>query len=214
MRTITRLTATGRRAARTTIELDGEDWAAVDTEVVLARELSRGDVLDEGTREAILADDAFVRARRAAACLLQTRPRSVAELRRRLEERKFDERTIDRAVAHFEEKGDLDDARFARVFARHQFKTRLVGPLKVRAQLRQLGVDEGLIDRALAQDPAAAPAEQERRARQLIRRRLNRLAGDDDPVRRRGRLRALLLRSWFDPETFRPLLDEAADRGD
>ncbi len=212
MRTITRLTAKGRSAARTVVELDGEEWATIDTEVVLARQFARGDVLDEAACEAVLSDDAFVRARRAAARLLQTRPRARVELRRRLAERGFDEPILERVAAHFEEKGDLDDARFARIFAAHQFKTKRVGPLKVRAQLRELGVGEADAVGALERQPGASREEQERRARRLIERRLERPGAKDTPATLRRRISGALLRAGFESDVFGPLLEEMLSR--
>ncbi len=207
---ITRLKALNRRASRTRVEIDGEPWADLSTEVVLKHALCKGMVLDSAQRRALLAADAFVRARRAAAILLKTRPRAVAEMRLKLRQRDYDEETIETIVAYFSEKGDLDDARFARTFASHQFKTKTIGTRKVALMLRRLGVAERHVEAALEAEPKAREDEQTALARRFIERRVKRLRSEDPP-RRRKKLYAALTRAGFDPDIFHPLMKEALE---
>ena len=208
MRAVTGLIAANRRASRTRVELDGEPWAELDSEVVLRHALRKGATLDDAQLEALRRDDAFVRARRAAAILLHARPRSAAELRGRLAERGFDEVTLDRTIDYFAEKGDLDDARFARAFVAQQLRTKKAGPIKIANALRRLGVEEEHIATALEANPDADEEQQRRMARRFIERRLERLRGED-PVRRRRKLRAALARAGFRPDAYYPELDDA-----
>lgn len=208
---ITRLKVANRRATRTFVELDDAPWAELDTEVVLRHQLSKGQVLSPAEQAALLAEDAFIRARRTAAILLRTRLRSVAELRRRLVERKYEPATVDQVVAYYEEKGDLDDARFAEVFVSHQLKTRPDGPRRIATQLRQLGVADNLIQAALEKADATDTDLQVERARQFIERRLRRLS-DADPRKRRRKLTDALLRAGFEPGVYEPLLREMLQR--
>src|SRR5690606_15562794 len=64
---ITDFKVVGRRAPKVTVFLDGEEWATLEAETVVREGLRRDDRLDEARREAILAADAAIRARRAAA---------------------------------------------------------------------------------------------------------------------------------------------------
>lgn len=198
MHEITRLKIADKRGMRTAVEIDGEPWREIDTEVVLKAGLSAGMPMDDAALDALALDDETVRARRAAARLLQTRPRAVSELRALLGRREFSPQAVDRVVAHFSETGDLDDARFARVFARHEFKMRATGPLKVRHKLRKLGVGEDLIDHALAEEPEASPQAQRRAARRFVERRIERLKGDCEA--RRRKLLGAMRRAGFDAD--------------
>jgi regulatory protein len=207
MPTVTRLVLADRRGSKTSVEIDGEPWVELVTEVVLQRGLAKGQSLEASDLDALLDADAFIRARRATARLLQARPRAMAELKRLLEERRFSAAIAERTVAHFLATGDLDDAAFARKFARHQLKTRKTGPLRVRFQLRQLGVASDLIDAALEEEPAAQTESQETVIVRFIEQRLRRV-GPDDP-RRRAKIFAALVRAGFEPDTFATLLDEA-----
>jgi len=208
MYTITRLEAANRRASRTIVDLDGEAWAEIDTEVVLRHNLQKGDRLEEEQAAALLAEDAFVRSRHAAALLLHARGRSVAELRRKLRERGHGEVSIERTIQYFADKGDLDDRVFAQTYAQHLFKTRCVGPGKVRYQLRRLGVGEGDISGALAAASGAGREHQAEQARSLLERRL-RNPRQLSPLRLRENLRQSLRRAGFDADLCQELVDEA-----
>ena len=211
MRVVTGLIAANRRASRTRVELDGEPWAELDSEVVLRHALREGATLDEEQLEALRRDDTFVRARRAAAILLRTRQRSVAELRGRLIERGFDDAALERTIDYFTEKGDLDDARFARAFVAQRLRTQKAGPIKIANALKRLGVEEKHIAAALEADPGAGEEHQRELARRFIERWLERLE-NDDPVRRRRKLRAALARAGFRPDAYYSELDEALRR--
>ena len=208
MHTITRLEAANRRASRTIVDLDGEPWAEVDTEVVLRYNLHKGDRLEEEQAAALLAEDAFVRSRHAAALLLHARGRSIAELRRKLRERGHGEASIERTIQYFADKGDLDDRVFAQTYAQHLFKTRCVGPGKVRYQLRRLGVGEGDISAALAAASGAGREHQAEQARRLLERRLTNPRGLH-PLRLKENLRQALRRAGFDPDLSHELIEEA-----
>jgi regulatory protein len=208
MPTITHLQAANRRASRTFVDLDGEPWAEIDSEIVLRHHLKKGDGLTGEQLAALLADDAFIRARRAAAIMLQGRGRSVAELRRRLRERRHDEASIERVVTHFAAKGDLDDAAFARAYVQRQLRTRCVGPGKVRSQLRQFGVADRDIAAALAEAIDAAPERQAEQARRLLERKMKNPRGLSGP-RLRQSLYQALMRAGFEPDLCRELVEEA-----
>ena len=212
---ITRLRVADRRAARIIVELDGEPWAELDSEVVLRHALENGHLLDDAARQVLLGDAAFVRVRRAAAILLQARPRAEAELRRLLLQRRHAETAVDRVVAHLREKGDLDDARFARLYAAHRLRTRREGPRRTAQALRRLGVEERSVAAALADAGEQDPGGEERHAREFAERRLRRLAAEPDPVRRRRKLLEAMQRAGFDPDVAtavaRQVLDEAGD---
>ena len=98
--------------------------------------------------------------------LLVRREHSERELRFKLERREFETAVIDEVVTRLVEDGYLSDARFAEVFVRSRYE-RGTGPLKIRAELRERGVDEGLVEEAFRELVAdwfdAARQQRERR---------------------------------------------------
>ncbi|NQU44271.1 RecX family transcriptional regulator [bacterium] len=211
MPVITRLQAIGRHAASTRVEIDGEPWMELDTEVVLRFALWKGMEADDAFQRTLAAEHHFIRARRATAILLNTRLRASNELRRRLREKKFDEATVERTVAHFEEKGDLDDERFARLYLRNELKKANVGPLKAREKLRSLGVAEEFIDRAIAEAEGAGREGQLVKARRLAEKRA-RIGRDESALKLKKRIHEALRRAGFESDICRVVVEEMTAR--
>jgi regulatory protein len=80
--------------------------------------------------------------------LLARREHSEQELSRKLASRNFEPELVESTVSELVSEGLLDNARFAEAFvhSRHQ---RGQGPHKIRAELRERGIDDGLIAECL-----------------------------------------------------------------
>jgi regulatory protein len=149
----------------------------------------------------------------AAARFLEVRPRSVAEVRRRLRSAGYAAALVDRAVDRLVELGFLDDAAFARAWVESRDRARPRGERALRVELRQKGVGREETDEALEgrRDAAAARAgdddpdggwgvsPDEAAAERLLARRASQLGRVPDPRVRRQRAYALLARNGFDP---------------
>jgi regulatory protein len=151
---------------------------------------------------------------------LNSRDRTVAEVRRRLERGNLPSDTVARALRVLSEQHFLDDRRYARLFIEDKRTLEQWGTGRIRRTLLERGLGRDLIEEALAeadQDPAEAdqdPAEADQdpgeaeaddrgpegelgRALALLRRRF-----PSPPRDRRERDRALrvLLRKGYDSE--------------
>ena len=146
----------------------------------------------------------------AAARFLESRSRSVDEVRRHLTVAAFPAPLVEGAIARLLELGVLDDRAFARAWVESRDRSRPRGEHALRHELALKGVDratveEVLVDRRDASAEAApddAGADSPAAERLLARRRagLTRIA---DPRVRRGRAYALLARSGFAPDVCR-----------
>lgn len=88
--------------------------------------------------------------RQATACalrLLVRREHSEREMRSKLEIRGTDAAVIETVLAQLVDEGYLSNARFAEVFVRSRYE-RGAGPLRIRAELRERGVDDVLVETA------------------------------------------------------------------
>ena len=81
--------------------------------------------------------------------LLVRREHSAQELRHKLRERRCPEEVAEQVIAALCQEGALSDRRFAEVYALGRFE-RGFGPLRIATELRERGVDQRLIDAALA----------------------------------------------------------------
>lgn len=156
----------------------------------------------------------------AAARLLETRPRSVAEVRRRLTAAGYRADLVEVAVARLLELGILDDAAFAAAWVASRDRARPRGARALRDELRRKGVAPEVVEAALAgreadaagTHEAEAPAPGERAssaasdrgaAERLLGRRGGAILREPDPRRRAAKAYALLARNGFDPDTCR-----------
>jgi regulatory protein len=146
----------------------------------------------------------------AAARFLQARPRSTAEVRRRLGEAGYRTDLVEEAIARLAMLGYLDDESFARAWVESRDRARPRGERALRAELRRKGVADDVVatiieDRAspdaggLAEADAGGGPDDVAAAR-LLERRGAAAAREADPRRRRARAYALLARNGFDPE--------------
>ncbi len=94
------------------------------------------------------ARDPLADARDAAIRLLARREHSTDELRRKLKRRGYGAQTIDEVVTTLRSSESVSDARFAESFARVRSE-RGQGPLRIRAELRERGVTDVLVDEVL-----------------------------------------------------------------
>jgi regulatory protein len=155
----------------------------------------------------------------AAAGLLERRPRSVAEVRRRLRDAGYRAELVDGAIERLTDLGMLDDAAFATSWVESRDRARPRGARALRDELRRKGVAAADVESALAardavvtgaRDDRAGPAandghavsraSDEAAAGRLLARRGGHVSREPDPRKRRAKAYALLARNGFDPE--------------
>lgn len=144
-------------------------------------------------------DDPAGPAREAALRLLARREHARRELHAKLAARGFSEDLIEVAVMALGEAGLQSDARFAEGFARQRAE-RGYGPRRIDAELRQRGVEAGLVARAFD----ALDADFSAIARAFYQRRYPDPASD---YRERARRARAMARRGFAPEHYRDLID-------
>jgi regulatory protein len=145
--TITALRFQQRNRERVNVYLDGA--FAFGLPAVIAASLHIGQSLDEDEIVSLQGQDAVQRAYERALRFLASRPRSTAEVRRNLEQQALPGPTADAVIQSLLAAGYLDDEAFARYWVsnREQFRPR--APLALRQELRQKGIADSIINRAL-----------------------------------------------------------------
>jgi regulatory protein len=83
--------------------------------------------------------------RAVAMDLLSRREHSVFELGRKLKQREFESNEIDAAIVVLQQDNLQSDSRFVESIVNYRINAGF-GPLKIRHELRQKGVDESLVD--------------------------------------------------------------------
>ena len=131
---------------------------------------------------------------------LMRRAHSVYEMRMLLERRAADEVMVRAVLDRLRRETLLDDARYAREFARTRAAHRKQGRFRIARELRARGVPDRHIDVAL--DEAFAETNEEEMLKERIERKLRFVRGKPDE-RKRASLYASLLRSGFSSDQIR-----------
>ena len=184
---VTALVVQKRNKERVNVYLDGE--FAFGLAAIEAIRLHKGQELSDAEIARLRALDEIEVAHEAALKFLSYRPRSVAEVRKRLQE-KFSPEAVEAVLGRLIEAHLLDDEAFARYWIenREQFEPRSARAL--RFELRRKGVPDGEISAGL-QD-----VDEEDAAYRAARAQARRLNSQDVQVFRK-RLGDFLLRRGF-----------------
>ena len=136
----------------------------------------------------------------AAIKTLMRRAHSVSEMKKALIRRTADEDLIQKVIARLKQNGYIDDARYAKQFARQRTEGRKQGKFRVARDLRARGVPDRHIEAAL--EEAAQNTDEAAVVRQRIDRKLRAFRGELDEKKLASLYRSLL-RAGFSADVIR-----------
>jgi regulatory protein len=144
---ITALTFQKRNSERVNVYLDGH--FAFGLAAIRAARLRVGQSLSAREVAELRDQDTEERAFDRALNLLSYRPRSAAELSRRLQQADFSPAAVKAALCRLESLGLVDDLAFARYWVKNREDFRPRGRRMLRWELRQKGIPSTTIDQVL-----------------------------------------------------------------
>jgi regulatory protein len=195
---ITALKAQIKNPNRVSVYLDGE--YAFGLARIVAAWLRIGQQLSEEEINRLKQQDTQEVAYLKALRFLGYRARSEVEIQRKLSEQGYEEAVVNAAIQRLKENGFLGDEQFARDWVENRTTFRPRSKRMLAMELRQKGVEEEAIQRALAET-----GDEENLAYQTAIKYAHRLAGVDWETFRK-RLGAFLLRRGFSYGTIAPIL--------
>ena len=214
MQTITSIAPDPRRQGRFLVAVDGEPRATLSVEAIDRLRLAHGKALDERleleiTRETMVLD-VFDRALN----MLALTARSSSDLRQRLVRKGASPEIVDVAIERLQHAGFLDDASFARQFARSKALGAGLSRRRVLEDLLRKGVASPIAADAVADVFDEEQIDEPGALEDLARRRLRSLSKLDVHTQRR-RLFAYLVRRGYAPNDIavvsRSLIGETND---
>ena len=125
---------------------------------------------------------------------------SVHEMTQKLERRSDNKLLVQVVMARLKENGMIDDARYAKQFARQRTESRKQGKFRVARDLRARGIPDRHIESAL--EEVAENTDEAAMVRQLIERKLRSYRGEIDQ-RKTASLYGSLLRGGFSADIVR-----------
>jgi regulatory protein len=203
--TITALRAQENDSQRVNVFLDGTFALGISLDTLAREGLYVGQHIDAACWQRLESAEQASKALHTALRFLQTRPRSVAEVRERLQRKQFATPLIERTIERLSDMGMLDDSAFARFWVENRNACRPRGPQALRSELYRKGIDRAVIDTTL-QDEALMGDEHER-ALLLARGVLAKYANSPDRATFQRRLGGYLQRRGFGYDSIRPILD-------
>lgn len=121
---------------------------------------------------------------------LMRRAHSVSDMKKKLERRSDNKLLVQVVMARLKENGQIDDARYAKQFARQRTEGRKQGKFRVARDLRARGVPDRHITAAL--EEAAKETDEGAMVRQRIERKLRSYRGEIDEKKMASIYRSLL----------------------
>jgi regulatory protein len=134
--------------------------------------------------------------------LLAIRSRSVAELRRKLIQKGEDAAAVDEAIARLLDQRLLDDAEFARQFARAKIAGAGASRRRISAELARKGVARDVADKAIGELGETEGIDLSAAINRVAEKKWRSLSKLDEETARR-RLYAFLARRGFNPDEIR-----------
>ena len=141
---------------------------------------------------------------------LSYRPRSELEVRNYLRQKGCEPQVSAAVIAKLHSLNYIEDLSFARIWARSRLESHGYGPRRVEQELRQKGIDTGVIRQAM-QESLQFTSEQER-AREILTKRFGGAVLQDAKAQRRAV--ALLQRRGFSSKVIFELLKYRIDDDD
>lgn len=198
-----------RHAGRFEVDANGRLLAILSIDVIERLGISVGvDITDriEGIRAEAIRLAVYDRALN----MLAFRARSANELSRALVQKGSDREHVNAAVARLVEQGYVDDAAFARAYARAKVVGANHSKRRVQLELQRKGVARNVADEAIGEVLVEEGVDQLALIEEAARRRLRTL-GDLEPAVRRRRLYGFLARRGFDSSDIQAALRSLGD---
>jgi regulatory protein len=131
---------------------------------------------------------------------LMRRAHSVHEMKQKLERRSNNKLLVQVVMARLKENGQIDDARYAKQFARQRTESRKQGKFRISRDLRARGVPDRHIEAAL--EEAGKETDEGAMVRQRIERKLRSYRGEIDE-KKMASIYSSLLRAGFSADIVR-----------
>jgi regulatory protein len=197
--TITSIKVQKRNPNRLALYLDGE--FAFGLARIVAAWLSIDQVLSDDEIATLQQKDYQEGAYQYAILVLSYRPRSVVELRQKMEAKGYSEAVMDRVIERMTQSGLLNDAQFAQSWVENRSAFHPRSRRALTMELHRKGVTDEVIDQTLGET-----GNEEEMAYQAAQRQARKLAGLER-FEFRNKLGAFLGRRGFSYDTISPVIN-------
>ena len=216
--TILRLWSAGRKGQRVRVEFDSGESVTLPRALVAELGWEKGMELDREEAERYRRMSRYHEALGDAHRLLSFRQRARAEMERRLARKGHEPEVVSAVVSHLSDRGQLDDSRMSRAFARDRINLNPRGRRLIELELRKRGVStqvareevaEAFADEEVTEYELALPL-----ARKWVSGKGQRALARHGYWKTRQRLFAFLARKGFPFGTISRVSEDVLPRGE
>lgn len=150
---VTAITPQKNNAERASIFIDGEFAFGLSMQDVLYFKLKEQQEISEKTYTYIKEQLLYIKAQDAALNYISYQMRTESEVRRKLKTLEYEEDVIERVIDFLLKYKYVDDFKFATAFIRQRKKSNPKGQYALWYELKQKGVAEDVIEKALDEEP-------------------------------------------------------------
>lgn len=211
MSVITAIVPSARRPGRFDVLVDGRPVATLSIDGVERLALASGRAYHE-VRDGVEREGAILATCDRALNMLAFRARSSRELRTQLLRKGEPIDTVDAALARLRDAGVIDDAAFARQFARAKAVGAGMSRRRIESELLRKGVPSDVGREAIADVFADEALDERTVVEDAARKKLRSLQSLDEVTQRR-RLYAFLARRGYDVDDIRHVVSRVAGAG-
>jgi regulatory protein len=202
-----------RRPGRFDVEIDGMPTSMLSIEAIERFGLAAGAVIDDRTAAAIEREAGILHTYDRALNMLAARGRASAELRRLLIRKGEPADQVDIAIERLVSVGFLDDAAFARQFARSKGVNGSLSRRRLQQELGRRGVNREIGSEAIETVFSEEGVDEEAAIERVAQKKLRSLTNLDVPTRRR-RLYSFLARRGYDSDDISRVVRQLVDASD
>jgi regulatory protein len=204
---ITALRVQANDSQRVNVFIDDEYAIGISLSTLAREKLFVGKEVDAESWDRLAATERHDKTLNAALRLLEQRPRSVAELRQRLQRKAHEPEAIEAAIERLGDLGMIDDTAFSRYWVDNRQAFRPRGAVAIRNELQRKGVKRDVID-AVLNDPDRPDVDEFAQALELARKALPKYASAPDRASFQRKLGSFLMRRGYTYDTIRPIVDK------
>jgi len=203
--TITALERQQKNRNRISVFIDDVFAFGVHQDILLQHMLYVGLQLEQPAIQEIQQADQLIRAKMSAISYLSYRARTEHEIREKLKRDGFDEPVRNTVIDRLHELSYINDQSFVLNYVRDRLNRKGHGPIRLKADLRKLGISKEQVDEALNEVSDANNILD--RALEQARKRIKRLQKETDPYKKRRKLQNFLLRKGHTLDTAREVVE-------
>lgn len=134
---------------RYNVFIDGEFAFGIDYRIKEEFDLQKGKTIDAETIQILKDKDNIKKAKNKAYNYLSYRQRTCKEMRKYLENKEFNNQTVEITISELLNEGYLDDYKFAETFLLEKSNLKAYGPYRIKYELQNKGIESSIIDKVL-----------------------------------------------------------------